>query len=125
LTQQRQALQQGRTNFPNLMHDLERALATDLLVYFAHGITPVDRTQRLSTRFFLAHMPSSVLTLPDQSDVVEPLWVTPEAALQHHANGALALLSVTTHILQLLQPFSSAAAAMEHFRLQPVETVLP
>jgi hypothetical protein len=107
------------------MHDLERALATDLLVYFAHGLTPTGRTQRLSTRFFLAHMPSSVLTLPDQSEVVEQLWVTPEEALQHHANGTLALLSVTTHILQLLQPFPSAAAAMEHFRLQPVETMSP
>jgi hypothetical protein len=125
LTQQRQALQQGRTNFPNLMHDLERALATDLLVYFAHGITPAGRTQRLSTRFFLAPMPSSVLTLPEQSEGVKQLWVTPEAALQRHANGALALLPIAMHILQLLQPFPSAAAAMEHFRLQPVETILP
>jgi hypothetical protein len=125
LAQQRQALQQERTNFPNLMHDLERALATDLLVYFAHGITPAGQAQRLSTRFFLAHMPSSVLTLPDQSDVVEPLWVTPEEALQRHANGTLPLTTVTTKILLLLKPFPSAAAAIEHFRLQPIETILP
>jgi 8-oxo-dGTP pyrophosphatase MutT (NUDIX family) len=125
LAQQRQALQQERTNFPNLMHDLERALATDLLLYFAHGITPAGQAQRLSTRFFLAHMPSSVLTLPDQSDVVEPLWVTPEEALQRHANGTLPLTTVTTKILLLLKPFPSAAAAIEHFRLQPIETILP
>ena len=124
LAQQRTALQQGRTNFPNLMHDLERALATDLLVYFAHGITPEVSPRRFSTRFFLAHMPSSISTLPDQSDVVEPLWVTPEDALQRHANGTLALMTDTTKILQLLKPFPSAAAAIEHFRLQPVETVL-
>jgi 8-oxo-dGTP pyrophosphatase MutT (NUDIX family) len=125
LARQRQALQQGRTNFPNMMHDLERALATDLLIYFAHGITPEDRPQRFSTRFFLAHMPASVSPLPDQSAGVEPLWMTPEDALQHHANGTLALLSGTTHILQFLKPFPSAAAAIEHFRLQPIETVLP
>jgi 8-oxo-dGTP pyrophosphatase MutT (NUDIX family) len=125
LAQQRQALQQERTNFPNLMHDLERALATDLLIYFAHGMTPAGRARRFSTRFFLAHMPSSVSTLPDQSDVVEPLWVTPEDALQRHANGILALTTVTTKILLLLTPFPSVTAAIEHCRLQPVETVLP
>jgi hypothetical protein len=70
-------------------------------------------------------MPSGVSTLPAQSDGVEPLWVTPEEALQHHANGTLALLSGTTHILQLLTPFPSAAAAIEHFRLQPRAIVLP
>jgi 8-oxo-dGTP pyrophosphatase MutT (NUDIX family) len=123
LARQRQALQQGRTNFPNMMHDLERALATDLLIYFAHGITPEDRPQRFSTRFFLAHMPSSVSPLPDQSEGVEQLWVTPEEVLQQHANGTLALPSGATHILQLLKPFPSATAAIEHFRLQPVATV--
>jgi 8-oxo-dGTP pyrophosphatase MutT (NUDIX family) len=123
LAQQRKALQQERTNFPNLMHDLERALATDLLVYFAHGITPAGHPPHFSTRFFLAHMPSGISTLPDQSDVIESLWVTSEEALQRHANGTLALLTVTTKILQLLTPFPSAAAAIEHFRLQPVETV--
>jgi hypothetical protein len=70
-------------------------------------------------------MPSGISTLPNQSDVIESLWVTPEEALQRHTNGTLALLTVTTKILQLLKPFPSAAAAIEHFRLQPVETVLP
>jgi 8-oxo-dGTP pyrophosphatase MutT (NUDIX family) len=124
LARQRQALQQGRTNFPNMMHDLERALATDLLIYFAHGITPEGRPQRFSTRFFLAHMPSGVSPLPDQSEGIEQLWVTPEEMLQQHANGTLALLSGATHILQILKPFPSAAAASEHFRLQPIATVL-
>jgi recombination protein RecT len=125
LGQQRQAMRQGGTNFPNLMHDLERALATDLLVYFAHGMTPDLGTPRFSTRFFLARLPSGVAALPAQDAGSTPLWVTPADALQRHADGALDILAGTTKILQLLRPFPSAAAAMAHFREQPVETVSP
>ncbi len=125
LWRQRQAMQRGGTNFPNLMHDLERALATDLLVYFAHGITPDIGTPRVSTRFFLARLPPGVAALLAQDEGVEPLWVTAADALQRHADGALDMMTVTTKILQLLMPFPSAAAAIAHFRLQPVETVSP
>jgi hypothetical protein len=123
LLQHRRAMLQGSTNFPNMMHDLERALATDLLIYFAHGITPEKPALLLSRRFFFACVPSGVSALPDQYAVGASLWVTPEEALQRQGNGALALGPVTTKILHLLRPFPSAAAAVEHLRRQPVELV--
>lgn len=123
LVQQRRAIQQERTNFPNLMHDLERALGTDLLIYFAHGITPNRQSQHWSRRFFLAYVPASIAALPEQHHDVEPLWVSPEEALQRHANDTLDLTTVTTTILQRLRLFPSAAAAIEHLRRQPVERV--
>jgi hypothetical protein len=125
LVQHRRALQQGSTNFPNMMHDLERALATDLLVYFAHGIVPEMQSLHFARRFFLAGMPSGVSPLPDQHDVGAPLWVTAEEALQRHGDGTLALRPVTLNILQLLRPFPSTAAALDHLRRQPVEIVVP
>jgi hypothetical protein len=123
LLQHRRAMLQGSTNFPNMMHDLERALATDLLIYFAHEITPERQALPSSRRFFFACVPSGVSALPDQHAVGASLWVAPEEALQRQDNGALALEPVTTKILHLLRPFPSAAAAVEHLRRQPVELV--
>jgi len=125
LVQERRAMQQGRTNFPNMMHDLERALATDLLIYFAHGIMPETSSGRVSTRFFLACVPSSVSAVPDQHDGVEQFWVTPEEAIQRHGHGTLLMTTVTANILQRLRSFPSAMGALEHIRRQPVETLLP
>jgi hypothetical protein len=123
LVQHRRALRQESTNFPNMMHDLERALATDLLVYFAYGITPENPGLYFTRRFFFACMPFGLLPLPDQHEVGELLWVTAEEALQRHGQGTLALLPWTLHLLQLLKPFPSAAAALDHLRQQPVEMV--
>ena len=123
LMRHRRALRQGSTNFPNMMHDLERALATDLLVYFAYGITAEMPGQYFARRFFLACMPFGLSPLPDQHEVGAPLWVTAEETLQRHGHGALAIRPGTLHILQLLRPFPSAAAALDHLRRQPVEMV--
>jgi len=122
LVWQRRAWQQGHTNFPNMMHELERWLATDLLVYFAHGITPETVSPRFSTRCFLTRVPSSVSALPETALAVDQLWLTAEAALQHHASGDLQLTDIAAKILQLLEPFPHAESAMHHhLRLQHVE----
>ncbi len=124
LVWQRRAIQQGHTNFPNMMHKLERWLATDLLVYFAHWITPETCSPRFSMRCFLTQAPFGVSPLPESSEAVEQLWLTAEEALQRHTNGELETTAVTTHILQRLMPFHTAAAAIDHMRLQTVETVV-
>jgi 8-oxo-dGTP pyrophosphatase MutT (NUDIX family) len=118
LVWQRRAWQQGHTNFPNMMHELERWLATDLLVYFAHGVTPETSASRFSTRCFLAPMPSGVSTLPEPNLAVDQLWLTAEEALQRHASHDLQLTAITVKILQLLRPFPHAEGAMSHFLRQ-------
>jgi 8-oxo-dGTP pyrophosphatase MutT (NUDIX family) len=125
LTAQRRSLHRGETTFVTMMHDLELYLATDLLVYFAHWITPESRPMRFSTRFFLAHVPAELTVLPAQVGVAEHVWLPPETALQRHASGTMEMLTVTTKILQTLSRFPSAAAAVEHLRDVPVDTVLP
>lgn len=124
LVWQRRAMQQGHTNFPNMMHELERWLATDLLVYFAHWITPETCSPRFSMRCFLTHVPFGVSPLPEPPEAVEQLWLTAEEALQRHANDELETTAVTTQILQLLRPFPTAASVIDHMRLQTVETKL-
>ncbi len=123
LVWQRRAWQQGHTNFPNMMYDLERWLAAEILVYFAHQITPETRSPRFSTRCFLTRVPSGVSALPETSKAIEQIWLTPEEALQCHANGELKITTVVANLLRSLMPFSTAQAAINHMRLQTVETL--
>ena len=123
LVWQRRAWQKGDTNFPNMLHELERWLATDLLVYFAHGVTP-EASPRFSTRCFLTRVPSGVAPLPETSLSVEQLWVSAEEALQRHASGDLPLTEIAAKILRLLEPFPHAEAAIRHhLRLQRAESL--
>jgi hypothetical protein len=121
----RRAFQQGLVTFVSMMHDLERFLATDLLVYFAHWITPETHSLRFSTRFFLARVPSSLQAQLNHLKDSEPTWMTPEAALQRHAAGEMDMSTVTTKILQRLSAFTSAETALRQLRRVPVEAVLP
>jgi 8-oxo-dGTP pyrophosphatase MutT (NUDIX family) len=122
---QRQALHNSTAPFATVMHDLERYLATDLLVYFAHWITPETRPIRFSTRFFLARVPPGLEAEPDLVEVVDHVWISPEEALQRHAAGDMDMMTVTTKILQMLSQFGSVADAIRKLRYEPVETVLP
>lgn len=121
----RRAYLQGTISFVSLMHDIERFLATDLLAYFAHWITPETRPLRFSTRFFLARVPAVLQTQPDDVKAEEQVWITPEEALQRHAAGEMEMSTVTAKILQSLSAFSSVEAAFRALRRAPVEAVLP
>lgn len=125
LARQREALRLGEVTFVEIVRDMGLTLATDLLVYFAHWITPESRPMRFSTRFFLAPVPVGLNALPDQVEVVEQLWICPEEALERHAHGELEMMTVTTKILQSLTGCASAAEAVARLRDTPVETVLP
>jgi 8-oxo-dGTP pyrophosphatase MutT (NUDIX family) len=121
----RRAYLQGSVSFVSMMHDIERFLATDLLVYFAHWLTPETRPLRFSTRFFLARVPAVLQVQPDDIEAAEQVWITPEEALRRHAAGEMEMLTVTAKILQTLSAFSSTEAAFRALRRVSVEVVLP
>lgn len=124
LVWQRRAWLKGDTNFPNMMHELERWLATDLLVYFAHALTPEVPAPRFSTRCFLTRVPFRVSPLPETSLAIEQIWLTAEEALQQHTNGNLQITDVTAKILPLLEPFPTAESAINHHQRLPSVEVL-
>jgi len=55
--------------------DLE--LATDLMVPFAHWITPTFAPRRFDTWFFLAEAPEDQIALHDGSESVDSVWIAP------------------------------------------------
>jgi 8-oxo-dGTP pyrophosphatase MutT (NUDIX family) len=55
--------------------------ATEALVPWSHWITPSIEKKRFSARFFVTEMPPGQEPQFDQTEVVDQVWVTPQAAL--------------------------------------------
>jgi len=77
--------------------------ALDLLVPFAHWVTPQVEPRRFDTYFFVAACPPGQDAALDQHESTDAFWLAPAAALTaHDAGGALLLPPPTQHTLQRL-----------------------
>jgi 8-oxo-dGTP pyrophosphatase MutT (NUDIX family) len=103
--------------------DLE--LAADLLVPFAHWITPEFMPKRFDTHFFLVAAPGDQAAAHDGSESVDSAWITPAAALAEAESGRRTIIFPTLANLRKLGRSRSAAEALERARRDPVVTVLP
>jgi 8-oxo-dGTP pyrophosphatase MutT (NUDIX family) len=78
------------------------------LVKFSRWITPEPSTIRFDTHFFLAHAPDGQEPRVDGAEMVELAWHTPQAALDAHRRGELALVFPTIKTLEQLAAFATA-----------------
>ncbi|MBM3572326.1 MAG: NUDIX hydrolase [Alphaproteobacteria bacterium] len=100
-------------------------LATDLLVPFAHWITPIDRPKRFDTQFFLAPAPDDQIGVHDGREAVDLLWTTPAGALRAADEGRIKLVFATRLNLMKLGRHRSVADAMAAARGATIVTVMP
>jgi 8-oxo-dGTP pyrophosphatase MutT (NUDIX family) len=104
-------------------HGLE--LADDLLVPFAHWITPRDRPKRFSVHFFLAPAPADQEPLHDGREAVDALRVDPEAILREAEANRVKMVMATRMNLRKLARSATVAEALAAARAAPVITVNP
>ena len=100
-------------------------LDAESLVCTARWITPVGVPKRFDTWFFVAESPSGAEARPDETEVVEVLWLTPREALERHERGELALVFPTIKNLEALAEHRSAADLIEARRGAVVKTMRP
>lgn len=103
--------------------DLE--LAADLLVRFAHWITPEFMPRRFDTHFFLVPAPADQAARHDGGESVDSTWTTPAVALTEAEAGRRTILFPTLLNLRKLGRSRSVVEALERARREPVVTVLP
>lgn len=78
--------------------------ALDLLVPFAHWVTPQVEPRRFDTYFFAAACPPGQDATLDRHESTDAFWMTPAAALAAHASGGpIALPPPTQHTLMRLE----------------------
>jgi len=123
--QHRGALNAGSIGFDSVLESEGLLCAPDLLVHFAHWITPSNQPKRYDTHFFLAEAPSEHLAVHDGWEAVESIWITPAQALADTEAGRFKLVFATAKNLEKLGRASSVREAMEMARAATVVTVQP
>jgi 8-oxo-dGTP pyrophosphatase MutT (NUDIX family) len=118
-------LQADRVGIGELAEREGLELACDLLVPFAHWVTPEFMPKRFDTWFFLVPAPDDQVALHDGEESVDSLWTTPDAALADRDAGRRTIIFPTLLNLRRLGESRSVAEAIARAHRQPVVTVLP
>jgi 8-oxo-dGTP pyrophosphatase MutT (NUDIX family) len=103
--------------------DLE--LATDLMVPFAHWITPTFAPRRFDTWFFLAEAPQDQIALHDGSESVDSVWIGAQQAIDEATAGRRTLVHATTKNLELLAEGKTVAGVLAAASSRKIVTVQP
>ena len=121
----RVALNKGERSFSEILKTEGVVPALDLLVPFAHWITPAGMPKRFDTHFYLAVAPADQLGAHDGSESVDSIWVRPGDAVEGAKSGKFKLVFATERNLIKLARHNTAAATLEAARTEGVVTVLP
>lgn len=116
----------GRTpQFADLVEAGSIELATDLLVPFAHWITPPGPPKRFDTHFFLAPAPADQVAAHDGREAVETVWISPHQAIADSEAKRVTLVFATRMNLTKLGRSADVATALTTARADTVVTVCP
>ncbi len=121
----RAPLLKGETTFHALMREEGLTLATELMVRFAHWITPEGLPKRFDTHFFLVAAPVVQLGAHDGSESVEGLWIRPQQALDEAEARVRTLVFATQLNLKKLTRYGTVADAVAATRESRIVTVMP
>lgn len=118
-------LNAGELSFCDMIERENVVLATDLMVHFAHWITPVTMPKRFDTQFFLVAAPMDQVGVHDGSESVDGIWIRPQQALDDAEAGRRTLVNATRMNLEKLAKSRSVRDAVQAARASRVVTVLP
>ena len=122
---QREALHGDRLTMLDFVRAEQLELAFDLLVPFAHWITPEFMPKRFDTHFFLVDAPRDQLAIHDGTESVDSLWTTIPEALELEKSGQRTIIFPTLENVKKLGRNRSVAQALERAQADPVVTVMP
>lgn len=121
----RQALVADEIGMPELCRREGLELATDLLLPYAHWITPPAAPKRFDTHFYLAPAPSDQVALHDGEESTDSAWVRPDDALRQAQDGTRTIVFPTQMNLRKLGVWGGVSEAMAGASETPVVTVSP
>ena len=121
----RTRLNNGELSLAEFLESQSLRLACDLLVHYAHWITPDMMPKRFDTHFYLARAPQDHLAAHDGYESVDSVWTTPGAAMEAADNGTRTIIFPTLLNIAKLARFATTAEALERTGESTVVEVLP
>lgn len=121
----REAFNERKGSLVKMAHAEHLTLATDLLHYFAHWITPEGMPKRFDTHFFLATAPDEQQAAHDRLETSEGIWVSPAEALVRFERKQFPLVFATIYQLRELAAFGNVQEALAFTAKQHVATRVP
>lgn len=118
-------LHEGRLSLRGLAERERLKFALDLLVPYAHWITPEIESKRFSTRFFLAIQPAGQLPFHDTIEMTKSKWFTPAEAIEGQREGQILLMPPTLKTIEELNGFQSVEDLFAAARSRRIQTILP
>jgi 8-oxo-dGTP pyrophosphatase MutT (NUDIX family) len=125
LKRYRAEVREHRVSIAQLARTEDLELATDLLVHFAHWITPEGMPKRFDTHFFLVAAPPDQFAAHDGTESVDSSWLSPRRALADADAGTRTIIFPTRMNLAKLARSANVADAMAAAGRAKVVTVLP
>ena len=125
LTDLRQAVHDSADEFAAMIAREKLHLALDMLIPYAHWITPVVRPKRYDTHFFVLTAPDDHVPDHDGGESVSSLWITPRAILADATAGTRRVEFAPRMNLQPLLAVRSVDEALDAARARRIVTVMP
>jgi 8-oxo-dGTP pyrophosphatase MutT (NUDIX family) len=121
----RDRLHKGELTILEFLQSENLRLACDLLVHYAHWVTPPMMPKRFDTHFFLASAPEDHLAIHDGHESVDSVWITAEEALADAAAGRRTVIFPTLRNIEKLGQSKTVAEAMAAAAASTPVMVLP
>lgn len=100
-------------------------LACDLLIPFAHWITPTSQPKRFDTRFYIARTPDDQVAVHDGRESVDSVWMGPAEICKQADAGRWHVMFPTRINLHRLAMHDTVDSALEAAKDFPIVPVLP
>lgn len=92
--------------------ELGLTLAADTVYVLAHWTGARELSKRFAVPFLVARMPEGQTPVADEQEQFEPVWVSPQQALDRHAAGQFFMIFPTIRTLERLAQFANTDALL-------------
>lgn len=111
--------------FVEMVCEEELELALDLLVPFAHWVTPEISPKRFDTHFFIAQAPAGQVAVHDGREAVDAFWVRPAEAMAECEQRRRVIIYPTLCNLALLAQAADVSTALSAAGARTVQRIQP
>ena len=97
----------------------------DVLIPFAHWVTPEKLPKRFDTRFYIAAAPAGHEGIHDGKELVDSIWINPQQAVDDCLSKKRTILFPTRLNLEKLKQSKTVAEAINNAKNSNIFTVTP